>query len=113
MTQGFQLKQTPVKEFDHGNDEKRRIRKDDAQQENVARFAMQTSVADDGDGDGNIQWDSDETTNEFQSDQDGISDFDRIVNSAVFVEKNVETAAVVHLVSCFKFNRITNIAEII
>ena len=66
---------------------------------------MQTSVAYDGDGDGNIQWDSDETTNEFQSDQDGISDFDWIVNSAVFVEKNVETADVIHLPVLIKYDQ--------
>ena len=46
-------------QFDNGNDEKRQIGQDDAQQEKVERFSVQPSETSGSNGDGNVQWDSD------------------------------------------------------
>jgi hypothetical protein len=55
----------PVEQFDDGRNEKRHVGQDDAQQENVARLVAEIPTSDDGDGDGNVEGDSDETANEF------------------------------------------------
>ncbi len=61
---------------------------------------MQTTVADDGHGDGHVQGDAEDAANEFQENQDSVSDVDRVVDLAVNVEHNVVgigKTAVVHV----------------
>jgi hypothetical protein len=67
LAKGFGRVETRVNQFDDGGDEKGQIGKDDAQQENVARFPVQPAEANDGDGDGYVEWNSDEATREIQN----------------------------------------------
>ncbi|EFX73323.1 hypothetical protein DAPPUDRAFT_109941 [Daphnia pulex] len=53
--------ESPVNQFDHGGHEKRQIRENDAQEENVPGFPVQTPVVGDGDGDGHVQRYADES----------------------------------------------------